>query len=66
MANFKGVHKAYGNHTIYNGLDFLVRRKERWCILGANGTGKSTLLKLVAGATEPDQGKVTIGAKFIL
>jgi ATPase subunit of ABC transporter with duplicated ATPase domains len=62
VANFKGVHKAYGNHTIYNGLDFLVRRKERWCILGANGTGKSTLLKLVAGATEPDQGKVTIGA----
>ena len=62
VANFKGVHKAYGNHTIYNGLDFLVRRKERWCILGANGAGKSTLLKLVAGATEPDQGKVTIGA----
>jgi ATPase subunit of ABC transporter with duplicated ATPase domains len=62
VANFKGVHKAYGNHTIYNGLDFLVRRKERWCILGANGAGKSTLLKLVAGAAEPDQGKVTIGA----
>ncbi len=62
VANFKGVHKAYGSQTIYAGLDFLVRRKERWCILGANGAGKSTLLKLVAGAAEPDQGKVTIGA----
>ena len=62
VANFKGVHKAYGNHTIYDGLDFLVRRKERWCILGANGAGKSTLLKLVAGAAEPDQGKVVIGS----
>lgn len=62
VANFKGVHKAYGNHTIYDGLDFLVRRKERWCILGANGAGKSTLLKLVAGAAEPDEGKVVIGS----
>ena len=62
VANFKGVHKAYGSHSIYSGLDFLVRRKERWCILGANGAGKSTLLKLVAGATEPDQGKVVIGS----
>ena len=62
VANFRGVHKAYGSQSIYAGLDFLVRRKERWCILGANGAGKSTLLKLVAGAAEPDQGKVVIGS----
>ena len=62
VANFKGVHKAYGSQSIYAGLDFLVRRKERWCILGANGAGKSTLLKLVAGAAAPDQGTVVIGA----
>jgi ATPase subunit of ABC transporter with duplicated ATPase domains len=58
----KGVHKGYGDQPIYEGLDFLVRRKERWCVLGANGAGKSTLLKLVAGATAPDQGRVSIGA----
>ena len=62
VANFRGVHKAYGSQSIYAGLDFLVRRKERWCILGANGAGKSTLLKLVAGGAEPDQGKVVIGS----
>lgn len=62
VANFKGVHKAYGSQPIYTGLDFMVRRKERWCILGANGAGKSTLLKLAAGATTPDQGTVTIGS----
>ncbi|HWU54485.1 MAG TPA: ABC-F family ATP-binding cassette domain-containing protein [Rhizomicrobium sp.] len=62
VASFKGVHKAYGSQSIYAGLDFAVRRKERWCILGANGAGKSTLLKLVAGATEPDQGKVIVGS----
>src|SRR6201990_1894338 len=62
VAGFRGVHKAYGAHTIYDGLDFQVRRKERWCILGANGAGKSTLLKMVAGDTQPDQGKVAIGS----
>ena len=62
VAGFKNVHKAYGSQSIYAGLDFQVRRKERWCILGANGAGKSTLLKLVAGATAPDQGTVNLGS----
>jgi ATPase subunit of ABC transporter with duplicated ATPase domains len=57
----KGVHKGYGSKRIYDGLDFMVRRRERWCVMGINGAGKSTLLKLVAGATEPDAGSVTVG-----
>jgi ATPase subunit of ABC transporter with duplicated ATPase domains len=62
VINLKNVHKGYGSRSIYEGLDFSVRRKERWCVMGVNGAGKSTLLKLVAGSTEPDQGSVTIGA----
>jgi ATPase subunit of ABC transporter with duplicated ATPase domains len=62
VAGFRGVYKAYGSQSIYAGLDFQVRRKERWCVLGANGAGKSTLLKLATGTTEPDQGKVVIGS----
>jgi ATPase subunit of ABC transporter with duplicated ATPase domains len=68
VVNFKNVHKAYGNQTIYADLDFQLGRKERWCVLGVNGAGKSTLLKLVAGAhtpefgTRPDKGTVTLGA----
>ncbi|MEQ1650165.1 MAG: ABC-F family ATP-binding cassette domain-containing protein [Hyphomicrobiaceae bacterium] len=61
VASLKGVHKSYGSRTIYDGLDFHVRRKERWCIMGINGAGKSTLLKLIAGSTEPDTGTVAIG-----
>jgi ATPase subunit of ABC transporter with duplicated ATPase domains len=61
VVNLKNVSKAYGNLTIYDGLDFAVRRKERWCVMGVNGAGKSTLLKLVAGATEPDDGSVALG-----
>jgi ATPase subunit of ABC transporter with duplicated ATPase domains len=68
VVSFKGVHKAYGSHTIYADLDFQLGRKERWCVLGVNGAGKSTLLKLVAGAhapdlgTAPDKGTVSLGA----
>lgn len=57
----KKVSKAYGSRPIYDGLDFHVRRKERWCIMGVNGAGKSTLLKLVADSVSPDQGTISRG-----
>ncbi|MBQ0708291.1 MULTISPECIES: ABC-F family ATP-binding cassette domain-containing protein [unclassified Ochrobactrum] len=66
VVSLKGVHKTYGSRTIYDGFDFMVRRRERWCIMGVNGAGKSTLLKLVAGAAEPDKGNVNIGASVKL
>ncbi|NKL27806.1 ATP-binding cassette domain-containing protein [Rhizobium leguminosarum bv. viciae] len=62
VVNLKNVHKKYGSRSIYEGLDFVVRRRERWCIMGINGAGKSTLLKLVTGSTAPDQGSVALGA----
>ncbi len=61
VATLKAVHKSYGSRTIYEGLDFQVRRRERWAVMGINGAGKSTLLKLVAGAAEPDDGTVARG-----
>ena len=61
VVSLKKVHKGYGSRSIYQGLDFMIRRKERWCVMGVNGAGKSTLLKLVAGSTEPDNGTVAVG-----
>ena len=61
VVSLKRVHKGYGARRIYDGLDFRVRRRERWCVMGVNGAGKSTLLKLVAGSTEPDDGTVAVG-----
>jgi ATPase subunit of ABC transporter with duplicated ATPase domains len=61
VVSLKNVNKGYGSRTIYEGLDFSVRRKERWCVMGVNGAGKSTLLKLVTGTTEPDDGTVALG-----
>ena len=62
----RNVHKRYGSRSIYEGLDFQVRRRERWCVMGVNGAGKSTLLKLVTGTTDPDEGRVTIGGSVKL
>ncbi|MBL6078201.1 ABC-F family ATP-binding cassette domain-containing protein [Belnapia sp. T18] len=66
VVNLRNVHKRYGQRTIYEGLDLLVRRKERCCVMGVNGAGKSTLLKLVTGATQPDAGTVTLGGSVKL
>src|ERR1700748_3283954 len=59
--SLKNVRKGYGNRSIYQGLDFMVSRRERWCVMGINGAGKSTLLRLVAGSTAPDDGTVAVG-----
>ncbi len=66
VVTLKGVDKRYGSRTIYEGLDFQIRRKERWCVMGVNGAGKSTLLKLVTGSTEPDSGSVALGGSIKL
>ncbi|HEY8946435.1 MAG TPA: ATP-binding cassette domain-containing protein, partial [Polyangiaceae bacterium] len=66
VVNLDHVSKAYGTRRIYDDLDFLIRRRERWCVMGVNGAGKSTLLKLVAGVATPDTGRVSVGASVKL
>src|SRR5260370_1115261 len=53
VVSLKKVHKGCGVRNVYQGLDFQVRRRERWCVMGINGAGKSTLLNLVADPTQP-------------
>ena len=56
------VKKGFGTRIIYDDLSLLIRRRERWCVMGVNGAGKSTLLKLIAGESTTDSGEVTVGA----
>jgi ATPase subunit of ABC transporter with duplicated ATPase domains len=66
VVKLQGVHKAWGQRRIYTDFSHVLRRGERWCVLGVNGAGKSTLLKMVAGEAEPDAGAIVHGASFKL
>ena len=57
----KGVKKAFGDHRVLHGVDLQVRRGERVAIIGPNGIGKSTLLKIMVGELGPDEGEVEWG-----
>lgn len=52
------ITKAYGERKLLNGASFFLQEGEKVGIIGINGTGKSTLLKILAGIEEPDEGKV--------
>jgi ATP-binding cassette subfamily F protein 3 len=54
------VKKAYGDHTIFSGVDYIIEREGRVAFVGRNGEGKSTMIKLIAGV-EPYEGRLTIG-----
>ena len=56
------LHKAYGDHVIFNDLSFIVRKKERLAIAGRNGTGKSTLLRILAHQDDSFSGTLRDGA----
>jgi ATPase subunit of ABC transporter with duplicated ATPase domains len=58
---FKDICKAYGSRTLLNGIDLIIRRNDRVALIGANGCGKSTLIRILTGEETPDQGHVKIG-----
>jgi ATPase subunit of ABC transporter with duplicated ATPase domains len=56
-----GLCKAYGEHQVLRDLSFLIRRGEKVAVIGPNGLGKSTLLKIVTDHVAPTSGQVTVG-----
>jgi ATPase subunit of ABC transporter with duplicated ATPase domains len=57
----EGVSKAFGDNKVLRGVSLTVRRGEKLAVIGPNGLGKSTLLKIVVGRLEPDAGEVRFG-----
>ncbi len=66
VVKLEQVRKAYGARVVHDGVSLIVRRRERWAVMGENGAGKSTLLKMIAGALAPDNGAATVGASVTL
>ncbi|MEB6676746.1 ATP-binding cassette domain-containing protein [Acinetobacter haemolyticus] len=56
----RDVHLAFGGPALLDGANFNLERGERVCLIGRNGEGKSTLLKLIEGSLLPDGGEVSI------
>lgn len=60
----EGVGKSFDGKEIFNGFDIHITRGERVFLLGANGIGKTTLLKIILGTLEQTRGSVSIGANI--
>ncbi len=58
-----GLSKAFDSQVLFENVDFEVKRGERIAIIGNNGTGKTTLLKILNGLISPDQGDIRLGSK---
>ncbi len=55
--------KSFGSQTLFTDLNFDIKRKERVALIGNNGTGKTTILKILNQIIPPDTGKFTLGSK---
>ena len=58
-----GLAKSFGSQTLFTDLSFDVKRGERVAIIGDNGTGKTTILKIINGLVEPDDGEIILGSR---
>ena len=58
----KDIAKIYNDEFLFDSISMLLKYKERACIVGNNGTGKSTLLKIIMKEIQPDVGEVKVGS----
>ncbi len=66
VLRLEGITKAFGPKILYRDLHLRVLRGERVAVIGPNGCGKTTLLRMVAGEIRPDQGKLVLGHGVVL
>jgi ATP-binding cassette subfamily F protein 3 len=63
VLNVGGLSKGFDGRTLFSDLNFSIRRGEHVAIIGSNGTGKTTILKMINEMLTPDAGSIRIGAK---
>lgn len=66
MISFENLSKTYGEKQLFKQLSFTIAEKERVGLIGVNGTGKSSLLKIVAGIDIPDEGEIVKGKDYAI
>jgi phospholipid/cholesterol/gamma-HCH transport system ATP-binding protein len=60
LIELKGVSKSFGDNKVLDNVDLTIYRGEALGIIGPSGTGKSTILRLIAGLTAPDAGEIYV------
>ena len=66
LLNLENISKSYGERFLFKNANFTLDEGEKVGIIGINGTGKSTLLRIIAGAEEADEGKITIANHVVI
>ena len=61
MINIRNLHKSFGDHQVFKGIDLDVARGEVVVLIGPSGSGKSTLLRCINGLEAFDQGEIDVG-----
>lgn len=66
ILSLENIEKSYGERRLFDTASFYLQEGEKVGVIGINGTGKSTLLKIIAGTEEPDEGNITMAGNVVL
>lgn len=63
VLDIEDLSKSFGSHQLFSHVDISIKRGERVALIGSNGTGKTTILKIINGLVSADAGKINLGSK---
>lgn len=66
VLSVNGLSKAFDENTLFKGIDFEIKRGEKIALIGGNGTGKTTILKILNGLLAPDDGTIRLGTNVTI
>jgi ATP-binding cassette subfamily F protein 3 len=66
MVTLSNIHKRFGEQRIFDGMDFQIQPGEKVGLVGSNGSGKTSLFRLIVGEESPEKGEVNIPSKVVI